>query len=76
MLQVITYTHPLVLAAALALLIAVVWAVLVTLRDGRIRTADKVVWTIVLIAFPVIGLALWIINRRLRSRRESLRPNV
>jgi Na+/pantothenate symporter len=74
MFQSFSYTHLIVLAICVVLVVAVVWAVVTTLRDTSVRTADKVVWTIVLIVFPAIGLALWLIARIVKRRRTAEAP--
>lgn len=42
----------------LIVLIADVWAIVNILQSGR-STADKVLWTVIVIVLPILGFILW-----------------
>jgi hypothetical protein len=42
----------------LIILIADVWAIVNILQSGK-STADKVIWTVVVLVLPVLGFILW-----------------
>lgn len=44
----------------LLILIADIWAIVRTLQSGA-DTAVKVVWIVVIVVLPVIGLLLWLV---------------
>jgi uncharacterized RDD family membrane protein YckC len=69
-----SYVHLIIFAIAVALLVVVVWAVVVTIRDKSTGTPDKVVWTILLLALPVIGLGLWVIARFVKRQGNLVGP--
>lgn len=42
----------------LILLVLMVWAIITTLQSGA-GTGSKVLWTVVILLLPVLGLILW-----------------
>jgi hypothetical protein len=42
-------------------------------RSTRLTTAEKVIWTIILVVFPVIGLGLWLVTAGVGRARERAR---
>lgn len=44
----------------LVILIADVWAIIKTVQSGA-TTGSKVIWTVLILIFPVLGLILWLI---------------
>ena len=42
----------------LIILIADVWAIVNILQSGK-STADKVIWTVVVLVLPLLGFILW-----------------
>ena len=44
----------------LIILIADVWAIIKTVQSGA-STGSKVIWTVLILIFPVLGLILWLI---------------
>ena len=44
----------------LVILIADVWAIIKTVQSGA-STGSKVIWTVLILIFPVLGLILWLI---------------
>lgn len=68
MLQTTSYSHLIVLIIAVAFLAAVIWAVVVTLKDKRLRVAEKALWAVVLVLVPVVGFGLWLFDRALKRR--------
>jgi hypothetical protein len=44
----------------LIILIADVWAIIKTVQSGA-STGGKVIWTVLILIFPVLGLILWLI---------------
>ena len=42
----------------LLLLVAIIWAIVKTLQSGA-STGAKVVWIVVLLVFPLLGLIVW-----------------
>lgn len=54
--------HIVALVATAAYYALVVWALVVTLRSKSATVYEKVVLTIILIVFPVIGLAAWALS--------------
>lgn len=44
----------------LIILIADVWAIIKTVQSGA-STGAKVIWTVVILIFPVLGLILWLL---------------
>lgn len=73
MLNITSPVHVTVLAAAIALLVAIIWALVLTLASRALTASAKVVWAILLIGLPVIGLALWLFVRPTRGHRTA--PN-
>lgn len=71
MLNVTSPVHVIVLAAAIALLVAVIWALVLTLANRAVAASVKVIWVILLIGLPVIGLALWLIVGPTRGQRTA-----
>jgi uncharacterized membrane protein YhaH (DUF805 family) len=72
-LQTTLYSHIVVLMVIVVLAIAVIWAALVTIRDGRLRASDKVSWVVALVLLPPLGLVAWTIVRivQARARRSA-----
>jgi len=65
--------HILVLVVVLALLVAVVLSLIHMFRDTSIPVAEKVVWAVILILFPVLGLVIWVGYSFLRRRSKPPR---
>jgi len=55
---------------ALAFLVLLVVAIIVTVRDETLPISDTVVWIIVLVVFPTVGLLIWAIYWSVRSARR------
>jgi drug/metabolite transporter (DMT)-like permease len=70
MFQTTSYAHPAILAVLVVYAIAVLWAVIVTIRDRRIRRSDKVVWAGALVILPAVGLVAWLILRLVRRQKK------
>jgi len=67
--------HLLVGLGALVFLVLLVVAIIVTVRDQTLPTSDTVVWILVLVIFPTVGLLIWAIYWSVRSaRRRAQRP--
>ena len=62
--------HLLIGLGALAFVVLLVIALVVTIRDETLPTSDKVVWSLVLIVFPTVGLLIWAIYWSVRSTRS------
>ena len=62
--------HLLIGLGALAFVVLLVIALVVTIRDETLPTSDKVVWSLVLIVFPTVGLLIWAIYWSVRSTRN------
>ncbi len=56
-------SHLVILVVAVILLGLTIWAIVLTARDQSAQTANKIVWIIVLLFLPVIGLTLWAVAR-------------
>lgn len=48
------------LILGLIILIADIWAIMKTLSSGA-STAAKIIWTLVILFLPVIGLLIWLV---------------
>jgi hypothetical protein len=57
---------------ALLILIADIWAV-VNVVQSRETTVNKVVWTLLIVVLPVVGLLIWYFAGP-RPGREGARP--
>lgn len=44
----------------LIILIADVWAIIKTVQSGA-STGGKVIWTVLILIFPVLGLIIWLL---------------
>lgn len=56
---------------ALVFVVLLVVALVITIRDETLPTSDKVVWSLVLIIFPTVGLLIWAIYWSVRSARKG-----
>jgi L-asparagine transporter-like permease len=54
-----------------ALVAAVVTALVLTARDRRMSTAEKLVWVLLLVLVPVLGLVAWLAVRLARGLRTQ-----
>ncbi len=63
--------HLVVLLAAIVYVVAIIWAIVTTVKDGRLRTGDKVTWIVALIIAPVVALGTWLTVRAIRNRRRK-----
>ena len=70
----VEWVHPAILLVALALAVATIWAIIVTLRDPHPSPGDKLYWTLILLVLPAIGLTAWLlIYRRHRNALPDAR---
>lgn len=66
----VSAAHLLVLVPVIVLIVAIIWSIVRIVRNRDMPVSQKLVWTIVLIAFPVLGLLIWIgYSLIVRSRR-------
>ncbi|QPE03582.1 PLDc N-terminal domain-containing protein [Microbacterium schleiferi] len=52
-------SHLLILVAVLAMYALSIWALTVTIRSDQLMTIEKVIWSLILILVPGIGLLVW-----------------
>ena len=52
-------SHLLILVAVLAMYALSIWALIVTIRSDQLMTIEKVIWSLILILVPGIGLLVW-----------------
>ncbi len=69
MLYSTSYMHLVVLIALMILMIAVISAIIMTIRDHSLGLSDKVLWALALVLLPIIGLIIWLV---MRGRRRAL----
>ncbi|PPI56258.1 PLDc N-terminal domain-containing protein [Rathayibacter toxicus] len=68
-----SYLHPIFFGLSVLILVLSIWALVVTARKESIPLYYKVVWGIVLLLFPGIGLIIWFgAQWWARSRRTAL----
>lgn len=70
MLQTTSYVHPVVLVFIAVYAIAVLWAIVVTVRDRQLKPSDKVAWIGALVILPAVGFIAWLIVRLTRRQRN------
>jgi len=56
---VFSSSHLLILVAVLAMYALSIWALTVTIRSDQLMTIEKVIWSLILILVPGIGLLVW-----------------
>lgn len=71
MIETTSYWHVLVLVVVLAINAAVIWAIVITIRDRKLTAVAKFGWVIDLVLLPVIGLLVWAVVRMARSRSAA-----
>ena len=59
------------LVGALVALCAVIWAVVDIAKSPWLKTADRVVWIIIVVVLPLIGAASWMLMRGGLAKREE-----
>ena len=62
----IPVTHTSLLVVALLMVGLTIWAIVSTANDKNIPTGNRVVWIVVLVIFPLLGLASWVVSRLTR----------
>ncbi len=53
---------------AVVIVALTVWALVVTLRATDLVASEKVIWSLILVLFPGIGLIVWALLRLTRRR--------
>lgn len=53
--------HVLVLLITLAVIVAVIWAIVVTWRVPGVETSERIVWSVILFFFSWIALIVWFV---------------
>ena len=61
--------HVAILLVVLLFLVLEIAALVVTIQDDRLTAAGKVLWVVLLLLFPVIGVLVWALDRLTRRRR-------
>ena len=65
--------HGLWLVAAVIVIALIFWALLTTIRATDISLSEKIIWSVILLISPPIGLIVWSLVwfTRRRTRRAS-----
>ncbi|AZZ55850.1 PLDc N-terminal domain-containing protein [Rathayibacter iranicus] len=68
-----SYFHVIFLGLSAIVVAWSIWALAIMVREERISSYYKVVWGVVLLLFPGIGLIMWLgVRRWTRSKRTAL----
>ena len=59
MLENLSLWHILILLVVLIPFIFSIWAIVITTRDHSVPATATVVWALVMLLFPVVGLVFW-----------------
>lgn len=70
MLTAFSVLHLVVMIVALAYLVVSIWAIIKTIRDGTLRTSDKVIWVAALVIVPLVTLVVWLVVQALKRRHK------
>ncbi|HET8927316.1 MAG TPA: hypothetical protein VFN24_05735 [Microbacterium sp.] len=65
--------HLVGLLCAIVTIVLIAWALVTTLRATDIMLSEKIIWSVMLVVFPPIGLIVWALvwftRRRVRRAR-------